>query len=260
MPSAWEYREPSPERPRHPRTQIVPWQPQQYSQTAHLRRLAPLLPEEPPQAAGRQPNFSPMPQARPQARYGQPHPQDPLPAYTSGYPSQPQPPGGYYPPQQYAPRPPRHGRHTARNVLAGIGGIILLIIVVSVATRSGHSAQTVGNSQGAPPGQAVAPAQPAAKAAAVATTVATFSGDGIQATPQFTVTPSWRLDYSFDCSSFGYAGNFIIMEDGGLAGAMDVNALAMSKAGSSYAYNDAGQHYIKVDSECSWTLKVIDEG
>ena len=41
---------------------------------------------------------------------------------------------------------------------------------------------------------------------------------------------------------------------------MDVNALAMSKSGTSYAYNDAGQHYIKIDSECSWSIKVIDEG
>jgi hypothetical protein len=258
MPQAWEYREPSPERPRHPRTQLVPWQPQQYSQTAHLRRLAPLLPDEP--ARGPQPSFRPQPQARPQQHHGQPPYQDPQPAYTPGYPRQPQPPAGYYPPQQYAPRPPQHGRHTARNVLAGIGGLIILIIVVSVAANSGHSTQTAGSSQGAPPTQAAEPAQPAVKAAAVAKMVATFSGTGVQATPPFTVSSTWRLDYSFDCSSFGYAGNFIIMEDGGLAGAMDVNALAMSKAGSSYAYSDAGQHYIKVDSECSWTLKVIDEG
>ncbi len=98
------------------------------------------------------------------------------------------------------------------------------------------------------------------KAVPVAKTVATFSGNGVQSTPPFIVTSTWRLDYKVDCSGFGAAGNFIVMEDGGLAGAMDVNALAMSKSGTSYAYNDAGHHYIKIDSECSWSIKVIDEG
>jgi hypothetical protein len=171
----------------------------------------------------------------------------------------------YAPPQyppRYVPQPQRtqRGRHTARNILAGAGVLIAVIIVISVAGNSGHTVQTVSSPQGAAPVQAAAPAQPAAKAAAVAKTVATFSGSGTQSTPPFTVTSTWRLDYKFDCSAFGYKGNFLVMEDGGFGGAMDVNTLAMSKAGTSYAYNDAGQHYIEIDSECSWNIKVIDEG
>jgi hypothetical protein len=46
--------------------------------------------------------------------------------------------------------------------------------------------------------------------------VATFSGSGIQNTPKFTVTDTWKLSYSFDCSSFGFKGNFQVYEDGGI--------------------------------------------
>jgi hypothetical protein len=92
-------------------------------------------------------------------------------------------------------------------------------------------------------------------------TVATFSGSGIENTPKFTVTDTWKLSYSFDCSNFGSAGNFQVYEDGGndFSG-VSVNDLAMSKTGSTYAYADGGTHYLEVNSECSWTVKVIDEG
>jgi hypothetical protein len=75
------------------------------------------------------------------------------------------------------------------------------------------------------------------------------------------VTDTWKLDYSFDCSSFGTSGNFIVNEDGGsdFSGA-SVNRLGTGKSGSTYAYGDAGTHYLQINSECSWSVKVIDEG
>lgn len=169
----------------------------------------------------------------------------------------------YYAPQPYAPQPyapPPRKRRTGLKVFLGVcGGLFLIGVIAAVASPSSStsSAQPATASQSH---AAAAPAPAQHAKAATAKTVATFKGDGVQSTPQFTVTSNWKLDYSFDCSSFGYAGNFIVMEDGGLGGAMDVNTLAMSKSSSSYAYGDAGQHYIKVDSECSWTLKVVDEG
>jgi hypothetical protein len=92
-------------------------------------------------------------------------------------------------------------------------------------------------------------------------TVATFSGSGIENTAKFTVTDTWKLSYSFDCSSFGTTGNFIVSEDGGgdLSGA-SVNELGPGKSGSTYAYGDAGTHYLEINSECSWNVRVIDEG
>jgi hypothetical protein len=145
-------------------------------------------------------------------------------------------------------------------VFLSLCGLVFVIGIAAAAASPSSSSSPPAAS--APPAQTQAAVPPAPSKAAVATakTVATFSGSGITNTAQFTVSSTWKLDYSFDCSNFGYAGNFIVMEDGGLSGAMNVNELAMSKTGSSYAYNDAGTHYIEVNSECSWTLKVIDEG
>jgi len=132
-------------------------------------------PVTPEQWQGRAPQSGPyagQPQYTPR--------QDPQPAFTPDPWQDAPPPPGQYPPQQpawqqpyqpppqYAPGPPpRRKRHTARNVLAGIGGLIGVIIVISVAT-SGHGTQTPGSSQGIPPAQSAAPAQPAVKAAAKA--------------------------------------------------------------------------------------------
>ena len=89
----------------------------------------------------------------------------------------------------------------------------------------------------------------------------TFTGSGTEKTATFTVASTWALSYAFDCTSFGYKGNFVVLTDGGgdFNGAT-VNALAMSKSASTYAYNDAGTHYLEINSECSWSIKVIDEG
>jgi hypothetical protein len=105
----------------------------------------------------------------------------------------------------------------------------------------------------------VASSSPAAKPAK-AHTVATFTGSGQENTSRFTVTSTWKLVYSFDCSNFGQAGNFAVTEDGGndLNG-VSVNDLAMSKGASTWGYDDAGTHYLQINSECVWKVKVVDE-
>lgn len=174
-------------------------------------------------------------------------------------PRQPQ-----YAPSPYAPRPPRRpswaARHKGLTVFLSLCGLVFVIGIAAAAASPSSSSPSAASAP--PPAQTQAAVPPASSRAAVAAakTVATFSGSGITNTAQFTVSSTWKLDYSFDCSNFGYAGNFIVMEDGGLSSAMNVNELAMSKTGSSYAYDDAGTHYIEVNSECSWTLKVIAEG
>lgn len=89
--------------------------------------------------------------------------------------------------------------------------------------------------------------------------MATFAGSGQENTPRFTVTSTWKLDYSFSCQAFGSAGNFQVFEDGGSDFALSVNDLAMSKSASTWAYNDAGTHYLQINSECAWTVKVVNE-
>jgi hypothetical protein len=109
--------------------QDQPWQPQQYDPAYHQQRIG-----------AAQPAFPPQGQPWPQPGYGQP------------YPGQP----------QYAPGPqsPQSGRkrHTVRNVLAGLGGLVVVIIGISVAANGGHSVKTSGTGTS---GQAVAAQGPA---------------------------------------------------------------------------------------------------
>lgn len=52
----------------------------------------------------------------------------------------------------------------------------------------------------------------------------------------------------------------MVSEDGGNDfNGVEVNDLAMSKTSSTWVYGDAGAHYLAIDSECDWTVKVIDE-
>jgi hypothetical protein len=96
--------------------QDQPWQPQQYDPAYHQQRI------------GGRPPFPPQDQTWPQPGYVQQQP----------YPGQP----------QYAPEPPPRGRrrkrHAVRNVLAGVGGLVVVIIGISVAANGGHSVKTAG--------------------------------------------------------------------------------------------------------------------
>ncbi len=202
-----------------------------------------------------QPNvpFPPRPEWS-SGQFGQQYPPPPqFPYPPQGY----GPPPGYYPPQQ----PPRRSRKGWAAIgCLGFGGLLLVIIAVAASHPSSSSSlpSALPTLPTAAVSQAAAPS--ASAAAAKAVTVATFSGSGTQSTATFTVSANWAVAYSFDCSDFGYKGNFIIMEDGSFTGALDVNVLAMKKSGTSYAYGDAGTHYLKVDTECAWTVKVADEG
>ena len=115
--------------------QDQPWQPQQYDPAYHQQRLGGGRPPSPPQG-----------QTWPQPGYGQQQP----------YPGQP----------QYAPGPPPQGRrrkrHVVRNVLAGVGGLVVVIIGISVAANGGHSVKTAGTTGTS--GQTAAAAQAPATA------------------------------------------------------------------------------------------------
>jgi hypothetical protein len=98
MTDAWVHRD-EPGRPRHPRTQLVPQSPQQYSRTEHMARLAPPWQGQPP-APGGQPAFPPAVQPR------YPHGQNPPPAYPPAYQGQPVQPGYPQPAVVYVQQSP----------------------------------------------------------------------------------------------------------------------------------------------------------
>jgi hypothetical protein len=232
-----------------------------YQQPEDQRRRGPIQPPATPPQWGAPPQgpqpWVPLEQRAP---YGQPQPgwtQPPGWQPQPGWPPQQQ----YQPPQYQPPGPPQRRKHTGLKVMAGIGGgLVALIVIVAVASSGKPTTTTPTTTTPAAAGQAAAsPSHSAVTAKAV--TVATFSGSGTQKTAQFAVTDNWKLAYSFDCSGFGQKGNFQVFEDGGgdLTGVI-INDLAMSKSATSWAYGDAGKHYLEVNSECSWKVTVIDEG
>jgi Domain of unknown function (DUF4352) len=126
------------------------WQPQEYDPNAHQQRLQPpqdqqwWREEERRQTHRLPPSYPLPPQYGEQPGWDQP-PQQPYPQQQP-YPGQPQ----YTPgPPQYTPGPPpRQGRprkgHTVRNILAGVGGLVVVIIGINVAANGGHSVKTSG--------------------------------------------------------------------------------------------------------------------
>lgn len=85
-----------------------------------------------------------------------------------------------------------------------------------------------------------------------------MSSSGIKQTQAFTTTGNWAVAYTFDCTNFGYKGNFQIdvfntdgtdnIDDG-------ANDLAM-KGGSTDHFSDPGEHYLSIHSECNWHITV----
>jgi hypothetical protein len=244
-------------------TQQPPWEPQQYDPQQHAQRLG-----QPPSTDAHSAPAAqtwPAPPAR-QQTYAEPPPFNPAQA-PGGYPAQP-PQSQPWQPRARSPR-----RRTLVTAAITAGALILGIIIGSAGSSGKTSAAspaptatvTVTATAAATHSKAsrTKAAAPASKAPASTATsvVATFSGSGIKNTPTFTVGATWKLDYTYDCADAGGSGNFIVDEDGGndMTGA-SVNELGASGSSSTWVYNDAGTHYLEVDSECSWTMKIVDEG
>lgn len=90
-------------------------------------------------------------------------------------------------------------------------------------------------------------------------TVLNISGSGSKSTQTFTVGDSWQMQWSYDCSVFGYQGNFqvsISTADGGFTPNQGVNQLGASGSDTEY-YHSGGTYYLEVNSECSWHITVI---
>jgi hypothetical protein len=177
------------------------------------------------------------------------------------------------PPQGLPPQAPprtlrrrRTRRRTLRNALYGISAGIFAIVILSIALSGGSQPPPAPASAAGPAASASATAAPAEAApppapAPVPRVLATFTGSGIQNTTQFTIggDGNWNLDWTYNCAAFGTSGNFIVGEDqDGLdPSGVNVNELGNGGTGTAHAYGDAGLHFLDVNSECSWTMKVI---
>lgn len=106
------------------------------------------------------------------------------------------------------------------------------------------------------PAKAAAPATkaPAAKAPVV---LLDLTGTGTKQTQKFTAGGDWDLNWTYDCTSFGYAGNFIVMVYNG-DGTLSFENTSVNQTGKKGAdvqhYHKSGQYYLSILSECNYTI------
>lgn len=89
--------------------------------------------------------------------------------------------------------------------------------------------------------------------------IARFNGSGTQNTGSFTTPGNWALSWSYwGCP--GGTANFQVTEYN-TDGSPDFNGVSVNELGTgrgpvaTYAYGDAGTHYLSVNTEgCSWSL------
>ncbi len=167
----------------------------------------------------------------------------------------------YGPPMPAAPQPkkPSMVKWGCGGCLAVVVLIVIVAAVVSVASGGGSKAGGSNDAENAPAARASSTGKPAREAAAPKPrAVLTDHGDGIKDTASFTVSGDWELKYSYDCSSFGQAGNFQVYEDYPDG---DILANALAKKGAAVTHeHDGGKHWLKISSECDWKITVIDQG
>jgi hypothetical protein len=125
--------------------------------------------------------MSDQPPWEPYGQQGQPDPRNPAEQPPTGpqppygqFPGQPynQPPPGQYPGQPQYPQyggppgqqPPRQRRHWVRNILAGIGGVVVAGIVIGALSSHNNGVSTTASGSSSTAGSASSPAATAAPA------------------------------------------------------------------------------------------------
>lgn len=159
-----------------------------------------------------------------------------------------------------------------RKLLTGCGGLVALVVVIGVIAAVSTPSSNRKGAPNSPPTSTTSPASsatptPTATATATATptpasqTLLSQSGSGTGDTVQFRVTrSSWQLKWTYSCAAFGSEGNFIVTVNGygGAAGTTDqgVNDLGTGGTGDEHYY-DSGTFNLSIDSECDWTVAVV---
>ena len=132
-----------------------------------------------------------------------------------------------------------------------------LVLIAAALALAGCKSSTSASG----PAPAASGSASASAAAHHAVTIARFHGSGIQSTARFRVGGSgdWRLKWSYNCASFGAQGNFQVDEDkrGADFSGASVNELGRRGHGTTHVYSDKGAHFLEVNSECSWKMRVV---
>ena len=81
------------------------------------------------------------------------------------------------------------------------------------------------------------------------------TGSGIKNTAPFQAPGTWVIEYSYNCSNFGQAGNFqVYVYQGTNLVDTPVNELKLRGSGQSYEYQ-SGLTHLQINSECNWHVK-----
>ncbi len=129
---------------------------------------------------------------------------------------------------------------------------LLMAIKPSYRTRFAGEDSAIRDAQREAAAEA---AEAAREAAAVAYS---DSGDGIHSTEDFQVNSNWALEWSYDCTNFAQGtGNFIVDVKGDVEDVL-VNQLGSTDSGVEYVHQ-GGDVYLEINSECSWTVKVVNQ-
>ena len=87
-----------------------------------------------------------------------------------------------------------------------------------------------------------------------------MSGSGQYQTARYTVGGSgdYDIDWTYNVGNDGPQVNFQIYGDGGSDFSVtDPNQLGSGGSGVIHVYNDSGAHYLQINSEGGWTVKVV---
>jgi hypothetical protein len=181
----------------------------------------------------------------------------------------PQPPQPQ--PQPQPSQPPPSKRSIRLQLLIGFGGLVALLVLIGVigSVAGGGSQQPATSTTAPTPPAAVAAtatAAPTATPTAAPTAAPTpvpgpqimmqQQGSGIANSTEFNAPSHWQLSYSYDCSNFGYQGNFqVYLYQGSRLVDILANDLGKGESKTTDVYRGGDHLHLQMNSECSWSVK-----
>lgn len=135
-------------------------------------------------------------------------------------------------------------------------GVVVLFIIIGASGGKSTPKQSV---PAADDKTASTASQQSQQAPPVPQTLLDLSGSGTKTTQKFTAAGDWDLAWSYDCSNFGYQGNFIVSVYNG-DGTMSFTNSGINQLGKSGSdvdhYHQGGTFYLQVNSECKWKINI----
>jgi hypothetical protein len=126
--------------------------------------------------------------------------------------------------------------------------------------RAGGGSSGIGRSKAGLARHGLARHGAAARGASAPTRIhAVYASTGSANTSQFTIggNGTWKIAWSYSCAGLGPQGSFTVGQDG--ASSIDgayITGLGATGRGVTWAYKDAGTHYLAIRTRCRWRITV----